>query len=289
MAAELPLLLHSDAPRNRDGVARVTVAAVGRGATTDPHEDWVAVEEPLELVLEFGPAGTRTRRTAALTMRTPGNDAELAAGFLLAEGVVRGPDDIHLVAPCGHPNAVRVELRPAVAVKLAGLERHFTTSSSCGVCGKTSLDTLAARTSPVPDADRPWLPPDVVHRLPAVLREAQPTFDRTGGLHAAALFDNTGRLLLVREDVGRHNAVDKLVGAELMAGRLPLDRRVLLVSGRASFELAQKAVAAGVPVLAAVGAPSSLAVDLATRFGLTLLGFVRDHRFNVYAHGGRLA
>lgn len=289
MAAELPLLLPSDAAPNREGVARVTVAAVDRGATAGPHDDWVAVEEPLEIVLEFGPADARTRRTAALTMRTPGNDAELAAGFLLAEGVVRTPDDVQCVTPCGHPNAVRVELRPAVPVALAGLERHFTTSSSCGVCGKTSLDSLAARTSPLPDADRPWLAADVVHRLPAALRDSQPTFDRTGGLHAAALFDASGRLLLVREDVGRHNAVDKLVGAELMAGRLPLDRRVLLVSGRASFELAQKAVAAGVSVLAAVGAPSSLAVDLATRFGLTLLGFVRDHRFNVYAHGGRLA
>jgi FdhD protein len=289
MAAELPLLSPSDAARNREGAARVTVAAVDRGATADPHEDWVAVEEPLEIVLESGPADSRSRRTASVTMRTPGNDAELAAGFLLAEGVVRGPDDIHLVTPCGHPNAVRVELRPAVIVALAGLERHFTTSSSCGVCGKTSLDSLAARTSPLPDADQSWLPAEVVHRLPAALRESQPTFDRTGGLHAAALFDAAGRLLLVREDVGRHNAVDKLIGAELMAGRVPLDRRVLLVSGRASFELAQKALAAGVSVLAAVGAPSSLAVDLATRFGLTLLGFVRDHRFNVYAHGGRLA
>lgn len=288
MAAELPLLLPSDAPRNRDGVARVRVGPVDHASRTDPHDDWVAVEEPLEIVLEFGPSDARTRRTASLTMRTPGNDAELAAGFLLAERVVRSRDDIQLVTPCGHPNAVRVELRPAVPVALTGLERHFTTSSSCGVCGKTSLDSLAARTSPLPDTDQPWLPAEVVHRLPSTLRDSQPTFDRTGGLHAAALFDATGRLLLVREDVGRHNAVDKLVGTELMAGRLPLDRRVLLVSGRASFELAQKAVAAGVSVLAAVGAPSSLAVDLATRFGLTLLGFVRDHRFNVYAHGGRL-
>lgn len=284
MSAELPLVPPASV-KPPSGFAAVAVRTAG-----DPHEriDWVAVEEPLEIVLEFGPAAARTRRTVSVTMRTPGHDDELAAGFLFAEGVIRGLDDVQRIVPCDRANAVRVVLRPDVSVAFGDLERHFATTSSCGVCGKTSLDALTARCAPLPDPDRPVFAPEVIHRLPEILREAQPTFDRTGGLHAAALFDANGTLLAVREDVGRHNAVDKLIGAELLAGRLPLSDRVLLVSGRASFELAQKALAAGVPVLAAVGAPSSLAVELAEWFGLTLLGFVRDRRFNVYAHGGRL-
>jgi FdhD protein len=273
--------------RPRAGVAAVRVQPIATIAEPE-RTDSVAVEEPLEIVLEFGELGSRVRRTASVTMRTPGNDEELAAGFLFAEGVIQNRDDIQHIGPCGHANAVRVELRPEIAFTFENRERHFTTTSSCGVCGKTSLDSLALRTSPLPDTDRPWLAPGVVHRLPATLRQAQPTFEQTGGLHAAALFDSAGNLLSVREDVGRHNAVDKLIGAELLVGRVPLADRVMLVSGRASFELAQKALAAGIPVLAAVGAPSSLAVELATRFGLTLLGFVRDHRFNVYAHPRRL-
>ncbi len=289
MAAELPLLSLSQGAAHRVGVARVEVRTVEASQSLDvQHPDWVAVEEPLEIVLEFGSEEDRKRRTASLTMRTPGNDDELAAGFLFAEGVISASRDIHQVVPCGHSNAIRVELHPSLSVAFEGLERHFATTSSCGVCGKTSLDSLAMRSSPLLDTDRPFLARDVIHRLPQILREAQPTFDRTGGLHAAALFDAKSQLLVVREDVGRHNAVDKLIGSELLAGRLPLVERVLLVSGRASFELAQKALAAGITVLAAVGAPSSLAVELATRFGLTLLGFVRDNRFNVYAHGGRL-
>jgi len=285
---ELPLISPTKGSGHRSGVAEVEVRSFDAGGVPSLRTDSVAVEEPLEIVLEFGPSAQRIRRTASLTMRTPGNDDELAAGFLFAEGVIRSGDDIQKITPCGHPNAIRVEFQPELAVAFDGLERHFATTSSCGVCGKTSLDALATRSSPLPNADRPFLSPTVVHRLPAILRESQLTFDRTGGLHAAALFDATGKLLGVREDVGRHNAVDKLIGAELLAGRLPLDDRVLLVSGRASFELAQKALAAGIPILAAVGAPSSLAVELATRFGLTLLGFVRDQRFNVYAHPGRL-
>jgi FdhD protein len=254
----------------------------------ESRTDAVAVEEPLEIVLGTGPADARTRRTLAITMRTPtGHDEELVAGFLFAEGVIRTRADLERLTPGVGPNAVWVDLRPGVPAPPAA-DRHFTTHSSCGVCGKTSLDTLAVRTEPLAGADRPVLDPATVHRLSGTLREAQPTFERTGGLHAAALFDFGGRLCSVREDVGRHNALDKLIGAELLAGRVPLGERVLLVSGRASFELTQKAVAAGIPVLAAVGAPSSLAVDLATRFGLTLLGFVRDHRFNVYTHPGRL-
>lgn len=285
MPAELPLV-PPDPARPREGLAAVPVRPVGEAEAHD-RTDWVAVEEPLEIVLESGPVGSRVRRTVSVTMRTPGGDLELAAGFLFAEGVIRERRDVRGIVP-STPNTVSVELRPDLAVSFDNLERHFATTSSCGVCGKTSLNALAANCPALPHPDRPLLSADTVHRLPAILREAQPTFDRTGGIHAAALFGSAGELLSVREDVGRHNAVDKLIGAEFLAGRLPASDRVLLVSGRASFELAQKALAGGIPVLAAVGAPSSLAVELAARFGLTLLGFVRDRRFNVYAHAGRL-
>jgi len=282
--AELPLL-----PGQRSAVGSVTVPVTAFvAAAAESRSDSVAVEEPLEIVLGFGPPGNRTRRTIAVTMRTPtGHDGELAAGFLYTEGVIADRADLESLSSGEHPNVVRVELRPGVP-EPAGTERHFLATSSCGVCGKTTLETLARRLGPLPGSDRPVLAVATVHRLPDTLREAQPTFDRTGGLHAAALFDFGGQLRSVREDVGRHNALDKLIGSELLAGRLPLAERLLLVSGRASFELTQKAVAAGIPVLAAVGAPSSLAVELADRFGLTLLGFVRDRRFNVYTHPGRL-
>jgi FdhD protein len=193
------------------------------------------------------------------------------------------------VGPDGGHNVVRVELAPHVPFDVANVARHVTTTSACGVCGKTTLDGLEAACRVRPAAGAPVIPANVIHSLPGRLRDAQPAFERTGGIHAAALFAPDGTLLSVREDVGRHNAVDKLVGAELLAGRVPLSDRVLLVSGRASFELAQKTAAAGVPVLAAVGAPSTLAVETAKRFGLTLLGFVRDGRFNVYCGRDRIS
>ncbi|HEU4628707.1 MAG TPA: formate dehydrogenase accessory sulfurtransferase FdhD [Gemmatimonadaceae bacterium] len=265
-----------------------------QGGHDCPARDLLAVEEPLEIRVVVGDGATVAPRTVAVTMRTPGHDAELAVGFLLAEGVLR--DD----AP---PRAVQVEPAPvgvlgaagSVTVHLAGdgptlapLARHSYTSSACGVCGRVSLDALlAAAARPLP-AGAPPIDAALVHALPAALRRAQPVFADTGGLHAAALFDAAGRLLALREDVGRHNAVDKVVGARLLAGALPAHDGVLLVSGRASFELVQKAVAAGIPVLAAVGAPSSLAVELAAAAGMTLLGFVRDGRFNVYADADRV-
>jgi FdhD protein len=179
-------------------------------------------------------------------------------------------------------NSVRVELRPDVTVDLDRLERHFYTTSSCGVCGKSSLDALEVNAAPLAAADQFRIAAAAIHELPKKLREEQAVFERTGGLHAAALFDSAGRLIEIREDVGRHNAVDKLIGSQLLAGRVPIANRGLLVSGRASFELIQKAIVAGIPLLAAVGAPSSLAVELARRFGATLVGFLRDERFNVY-------
>ncbi|MEO7521017.1 MAG: formate dehydrogenase accessory sulfurtransferase FdhD, partial [Gemmatimonas sp.] len=232
--------------------------------------DILAVEEPLEIRLHFEADGRLVRKTVSITMRTPGDDANLAAGFLFTEGIVHDAGQIESIEACGPfvgdgtaRNVVRVSLHSAVSVDLARLERHFYTTSSCGVCGKTSIEALHATPSHALPSFNPILDASVVHALPAALRAAQSLFDRTGGLHASALFDMNGTLLSLREDVGRHNALDKVIGGEFVAGRLPLHDRIVLVSGRASFELVQKAMMAGIPVLAAVCAPSSLAVQLA--------------------------
>jgi FdhD protein len=257
-----------------------------------PHavgcDDVVPVEEPLEIRLGYDRAGVRVGRTLAVTMRTPGHDGELAVGFLVGEGLLRARDELAEVRVVG-ANVVQVELAAGLTPDLRALDRNFYTTSSCGVCGKTSLDAVRAviRTPLTPG--RPQVARAMVPDLPELLRAAQPVFAHTGGLHAAGLFDAAGRLLLAREDVGRHNAVDKLVGARLLAGALPASEAVLVLSGRASFELVQKALLAGIPVIAAVGAPSSLAVALAAEFGATLLGFVRPGRFNVYAGAERIA
>jgi FdhD protein len=245
-----------------------------RGLGRRSAEDQLAVEAPLELRV----AGSDGERKLCITMRTPGDDRELAAGFLFTEGLVRARDEIiEVTTPSDDSVVVRVR-GPAPEAST----RAFAMSSACGVCGKGSLDGLRATPAGRPLAAVPRLTPAAIHRLPEVLRAAQATFASTGGLHAAGLFDAGGELLLVREDVGRHNAVDKLIGARLLAGALPAHDTILVVSGRASFELVQKALMAQIPVMAAVGAPSSLAVSLAEEGGLTLLGFVRDDRFNVY-------
>lgn len=268
--------------------ARVSVHTVGRGdaATAGPRVEALAVEEPLEIRLSF--AGASEARSVAITMRTPGHDAELAVGFLRSEGIVAARDDIRQCVEVAD-NVVGVELVDGVRVDLRALERHFYVSSSCGVCGKTSIDAVGVNRVGPRVASGPRISPDVVHAMPESLRRAQAVFEQTGGLHAAGLFDERGALLLVREDVGRHNAVDKVVGAALLAGLLPLDGRMLMLSGRASFELVQKASMAGLAVVAAVGAPSTLAVQLAEASGITLLGFVRNRRFNVYSGVERLA
>jgi FdhD protein len=235
-------------------------------------QDLLAVEEPLQIRVNG--------RDLSITMRTPGHDRELAAGFLFTEGILQTRADV--IAIDSTENSVTLTLADGVD---AGVARNFYTTSSCGVCGKASIDSLHAsgcrmlRSKPVSR--------EIIHGLPEKLRAAQSAFEHTGGLHGAALFDAAGNPEIVREDVGRHNAVDKLIGAAFLDGRLPLDDRILMLSGRASFELVQKALMAGIPVVAAVGAPSSLAVETARRFGMTLAGFVRNGRFNVYSGVGR--
>jgi FdhD protein len=261
------------------------------GESIEERPDQLATEEPLEIRLLQG----ERRRTVAVTMRTPGADAELAAGFLFAEGVVDGRERIlrvdHLAegeTAAGCSNIVEVELAAdGPEPDLASLERHFFSTSACGVCGKAGLEKLHLRIAgPLPPG--PEVSPELVRSLPDRLREAQGLFDATGGLHAAGLFDASGALLAVREDVGRHNALDKLLGWALFAGLLPLRGHLVMVSGRSSYEILQKCLVAGVPVVCAVSAPSSLAVELASRFNVTLIGFLRGDRFNVYSGLERL-
>lgn len=273
----------STAARTR--VARTRVIAVRDGRARE-RADGLAAEEPLE-IRAGGPGEEPVR--VAVTMRTPGHDFELATGFLVTEGLV-GRDGVAAVAYCEDPDAQRynvVTVRTRAPFELGAAERNFFASSSCGICGKAALEAIAVRCEPVPPgatADSATL-----LGLPDALRAGQRVFERTGGLHAAGLFDPGGRLRRAREDIGRHNAVDKVVGAAALAGELPLSGSVLMVSGRAGFEIVQKAAVAGIPVLAAVSAPSSLAAEAAERFGMTLVGFLRDDGFNVYTGRERIA
>ena len=267
---------------------RVQVVEDGRARV---RPDTLATEEPMEIRLVFG----EVRQTVAVTMRTPGADFELAAGFLYGEGIISSPEDILKISYCVDANLdaeqqyniVNVELRGGRDYDLRSLERHFYTTSACGVCGKASLEQLGLRGCPaIPPG--PKVAPEVIYSLPEKLREAQGLFEATGGLHAAALFDAKGNLIALKEDVGRHNATDKLVGWALLEGRLPLSDRIVMVSGRSSFEILQKCLTAGVPVVCAISAPSSLAVDVARQFGMTLVGFLRGNRFNVYSGFDRI-
>jgi len=246
------------------------------------QSDDLAEEEPLEI---------RVRgRAVSVTMRTPGHDDELAAGFLLSEGIVRGPSDVLRVEPCGRNpegNLINTVLAPDVPVDFERLTRHVFASSSCGLCGKATIDAVRAQFAAI--TSDLSIDPEIIAQMPEKMRSAQATFDRTGGLHAAALFDAGGRLVVLREDVGRHNAVDKVVGHCLLSGQFPPDRHVLLVSGRSSFEIMQKALAARIPIVAAVSAPSRLAAAFAAQSGQTLIGFLRGRRMNVYAHPQRIA
>ena len=250
--------------------------------------DTLAVEEPLEIRLGFKENGKTKHQAVSITMRTPENDFELATGFLFTEGILHSKNQIEAIKHCGkfpnNRNTVRLDLTPETSIDFKKLERNFYTTSSCGVCGKSSIEALTTGAKRIERADFPQVSAKIIHQLPEKLRERQRVFDKTGGLHAAALFDVEGNLIDLKEDVGRHNAVDKLIGAQFLADNLPLNDKILFLSGRASFELLQKAVMAQIPIICAVGAPSSLAVEAAKDFGVTLLGFVRDGRFNVY-HG----
>ncbi|MBK8340668.1 MAG: formate dehydrogenase accessory sulfurtransferase FdhD [Flavobacteriales bacterium] len=268
----------------------MAITRIENGSASEA-DDILVTEEPLEIRLGHGPVDDRKEFRLSVTMRTPGHDEELALGFLFTEGLITDPQQILRVAYCENVkeeergNVVRAELHPSVVVDPAKWQRNFYTTSSCGVCGKSSIDAVRVQcTSPtVPFGD---VDPAVLTALPDRMRQAQTVFKHTGGIHAAALFDRSGSLLLLREDVGRHNAVDKVIGAALASG-LPTGNRLLLVSGRAGFELVQKCVVAGIPLMAAVGAPSSLAVRMASESGLTLIGFLRGERFNIYAPGGK--
>ncbi len=270
-------------------VAAVSVHKINGAHPCTLAQDALAVEEPLEIRLGYEADGQRLSQSISITMRTPGHDFDLAAGFLFTEGIVESAEQIRDIQHCGgQDNVVKVELASGVPIDFARLQRHFYTSSSCGVCGKTSIEALQVTACPVLPPHGFQVAPAIIHALSAKLRAAQSIFDSTGGLHAAALFHAAGDLVALREDVGRHNAVDKLIGAQFRAGHTPLPECLLLVSGRASFELVQKAVMGGIPILAAVGAPSSLAVALAKNFGMTLIGFVRDGRFNIYCGAERI-
>jgi FdhD protein len=251
-------------------------------SAAEPSEDELAHEEPLEI---------RVRgRAISVTMRTPGHDEELAAGFLATEGMIQSRSDVLRIEPCGRNeegNLVNVQLAPEVSVDFDKLTRHVFASSSCGLCGKATIDAVRGQFPPI--TSNLVVDAKALLSLPDKMRQTQSTFDRTGGLHAAAIFSSSGELIVLREDVGRHNALDKVIGYGLLNGLLPYDNHILLVSGRTSFEIIQKALAARVPVIAAVSAPSSLAADFANESGQTLIGFLRHERMNVYAHGQRIA
>ena len=272
-----------DPPGNNPAVARVALWRVN-GSSSGASDDLLAVEEPLEIRIGFGPVDARASHVLGLTMRTPGADAELALGYLHNEGIVSSAANVLSCAMLPSGSSVRVELAPDVPFNTQRFERYSFVSSACGVCGRRHINRVER--APAGKSDR-RVEASVLHALPEALQASQNAFRSTGGLHAAALCDYDGAILFLREDIGRHNAVDKAVGAALMGG-VGLEDKILLVSGRAGYELVQKAIASSIPVLAAIGAPSSLAVELADGFDLTLIGFLREDRFNVYTAGWRL-
>jgi FdhD protein len=264
--------------------------------TTEHKPDLLAIEEPLEIRIHFGSPERRQEKSISVTMRTPGHDHELVAGFLFTESIIASGKDLIGVRPClrsqkenGKDNVWIAELGSNIMPDIAQLERHFYTSSSCGVCGKSSIDAVFSTGCQVVAQEMKPVSGDLLQALPGKLRDSQFVFKHTGGLHAAALFKDNGELMYVREDVGRHNALDKLIGKALLENKLPLQNKILLLSGRISFELVQKAARAGIELIAAIGAPSSLAVELGEAMGITLVGFLREDRFNIYSHRERIS
>jgi FdhD protein len=274
-------------PPAQSGTMIVRILRTGLDSQVE-RNDRVAVEAPLEYFLHHPALGLEPV-SFGTTMRTPGDDESLAAGLLYGEGIVNHPDDIEAIeSSTRRPNVVNVRLRPGVQMEMQTATRRFSAGSSCGVCGTTGLDAAIARAAATRIADTRPIDLPLLLGLPSRMREAQSKFGDTGGIHASALFDFTGNLLTLAEDVGRHNAFDKLVGECLMSSRLPLQEHIVLLSGRASFELVQKALRSGVSILAAIGAPSSLAVNLAVASGMTLVGFLREKHFNVYSSPQRI-
>lgn len=292
-------------------ISRSIVRRISSDAEIEEFDDVLAVEEPLEIRLGFRKDGRLEHKAISITMRTPGDDLNLAAGFLFTEGILKHREQIARIRHCGirggNPtgregaqpeirsisssiknNTIIVEIADGVDIDLKRLERHFYTSSSCGVCGKSSIEALHTGVETLRDDLTATIEMEMLHALPEKLLAKQSAFERTGGLHASAIFDLDGSVSSIAEDVGRHNALDKVIGAKFLSGELPLSDKLLLVSGRASFELVQKALMAGIPILAAVGAPSSLAVELAREFGMTLIGFLRGGRFNIYTGEERI-
>jgi len=291
---EDPVLAGYDKTDPIAGISSADVQRV-RASHVERGQDSLAIEEPLEIRVSYVVDGRRRMDSLCVTMRTPGRDLDLAAGFLFTEQVIQSPAEIKNISHCvpagalaAACNTVRVDLVDGVDFNLDRLRRNFYASSSCGVCGKASLEALEIKSASRVPENGFRVAESIVHSLPDLLEASQPVFRQTGGLHAAALFEDQGRLAGCAEDVGRHNAVDKVIGTELRGGRVPISERLLLVSGRSSFEILQKALAAQIPIVAAVGPPSSLALDLAKRFGITLLGFVREGRFNIYAGAERI-
>ena len=275
----------SPSPAELHGVGAGSVVRRKADGTYECITDEVTIEEPLEIRIGADPI--------AVTMRTPGNDEELAAGFLLSEGIVRTRTDLREIAHCTLPaslgNVLNVTLSPGAKFNPAATHRFGTISTSCGLCGKTSIEFIRQQFPPIDLAARIQIEAATLLALPETLRNAQANFARTGGIHAAAIFTLDGELIVLREDIGRHNAVDKAIGRAFLDGILPLSRHILLVSGRSSLEIVQKALAAGIPIVASVSAPSSLAINFARESGQTLIGFLRPPTFNVYSHLDRVA
>jgi len=270
------------------GVALLPVQKITNDAAPIQIADPVAVEEPLEISLEYGPAAARCQQNVSVTMRTPGQDIDLAVGFLFTEAIL--PDASAIASVTTGDNTIKISLHETITPDINRLQRHFYTSSSCGVCGKSSIDALRTVITPRASERETQAPVEahVLYGLPPMLRQEQSIFETTGGLHAAALFNRAGLILSLREDIGRHNAVDKLIGHALQDNLLPLTNTILLLSGRACFELIQKAAMAGIKIVAAIGPPSSLAVQTAEESDITLIGFLREQRFNIYSGASRI-